>query len=311
MSITDEQKKAVKGMGFLSNKTNGYFSARVITENGVLKANQLKNISEVAEKFGNGDISFTSRMTVELPGIKFDDIRNVQEYLARDNMVTGGTGAKVRPVVACKGTVCVFGNIDTQGLATEIHKRFFEGYSNVSLPHKFKIAAGGCPNNCVKPDLNDLGIVGQKIPNFNKSLCKGCAKCAVISVCPMKACSVKDGLLNMDKNICNNCGLCVGKCVFKAIPDGETGYKVYIGGRWGKHIRMGSPLNKIFTREEVMNVIEKAILLFKQQGLPGERFSTTIERIGLYKTEEILVSDDILKHKEEILQSVTVGGAKC
>ena len=33
------------------------------------------------------------------------------------------------------------------------------------LPHKFKIAVGGCPNNCVKPDLNDLGIVGQRVPN--------------------------------------------------------------------------------------------------------------------------------------------------
>ena len=32
------------------------------------------------------------------------------------------------------------------------------------LPHKFKIAVGGCPNNCVKPDLNDLGIIGQRVP---------------------------------------------------------------------------------------------------------------------------------------------------
>jgi sulfite reductase beta subunit-like hemoprotein len=26
---------------------------------------------------------------------------------------------------------------------------------NEVLLHKFKIALGGCPNNCVKPDLND------------------------------------------------------------------------------------------------------------------------------------------------------------
>ena len=30
-----------------------------------------------------------------------------------------GTGAKIRPVTACKGTTCVYGNIDTQTLELE------------------------------------------------------------------------------------------------------------------------------------------------------------------------------------------------
>ncbi|MFR4430429.1 MAG: hypothetical protein ACLT4D_14210 [Blautia faecis] len=75
-----------------------------------------------------------------------------------------GTGSKVRPVVSCKGTTCQYGLIDTFGLSEEIHERFYHGYSAVKLPHKFKIAVGGCPNNCVKPDLNDLGIIGQRVP---------------------------------------------------------------------------------------------------------------------------------------------------
>ena len=119
MSISAEQRKEVKGQGFLSNKDQLHFSARIITENGVLNARQLRNLSEAAEKFGNGNISFTSRLAVELPGISYADIPAFQAHIARENMVTGGTGAKVRPVVACKGTVCMFGNIDTQGLATE------------------------------------------------------------------------------------------------------------------------------------------------------------------------------------------------
>ena len=46
------------------------------------------------------------------------------------------------------------------------HDEFYVNWHDVKLPHKFKIAVGGCPNNCVKPNLNDLGIVGQLIPNF-------------------------------------------------------------------------------------------------------------------------------------------------
>jgi sulfite reductase beta subunit-like hemoprotein len=38
----------------LQNKKSGYFSARVITENGVLDSGQIKILSEAADKFGNG-----------------------------------------------------------------------------------------------------------------------------------------------------------------------------------------------------------------------------------------------------------------
>ena len=62
-----------------------------------------------------------------------------------------------------------------------------------ALPHKFKIAVGGCPNNCVKPNLNDVGIIGQRIPEVNSELCKGCKKCAIEAACPNGVAKVVDG----------------------------------------------------------------------------------------------------------------------
>ena len=51
-----------------------------------------------------------------------------------------------------------------------------------------------------------------------------------------------------------------------------------------------------------MNVIEKTILFFRDQGLKGERFALTIERLGFDTVEEaILSSDELLDRKEEIL----------
>lgn len=38
------------------------------------------------------------------------------------------------------------------------------GWHGVTLPGMFKIGVGGCPNNCVKPDLNDVGITGTVLP---------------------------------------------------------------------------------------------------------------------------------------------------
>ena len=72
-------------------------------------------------------------------------------------------------------------------MSEEIHERFFHGYANVKLPHKFKIAVGGCPNNCVKPNLNDIGIIGQRIPEFEAEKCRGCKVCQIENTCKVKA----------------------------------------------------------------------------------------------------------------------------
>ena len=91
----------------------------------------------------------------------------------------------------------------------------------------------------------------------------------------------------------------------------ETLYKVYVGGRWGKKVRIGTPLSKLFTREEALDVVEKAILLFKSKGETGERFGMTVDRLGAAKVEKMLISDNLLKRKEEILEQETIGGASC
>lgn len=314
LTISKEDMKRVKALGFLINKGTDNFSGRIVTVNGKITSAQNKCISEAAELYGNGTVTFTSRLTVECPGVPYEKIEDFREHLAKEGLITGGTGSKVRPVISCKGTTCQYGLIDTFGLSEKIHERFFNGYNNVKLPHKFKIGVGGCPNNCMKPSLNDLGVVGQLIPNYDSDLCNGCRVCGVEDVCPMDSAKVADGLLKIDEDTCNNCGRCIGTCHFDAIENGQVGYKVYLGGRWGKLTNPGIPMSKIFkTEEEVMDVIEKMILIFREQGQTGERLSQTIERIGFENIEEQLLSDEIFERKEEILDSDLhlVGGATC
>lgn len=313
-TVSAADEKRVKALGFLSNKGTDNFSGRVITVNGKLTAQQWKAIGEAAEKFGNGNITLTTRLTVEIQGIPYEKIDDFRAFLQAAGLTTGGTGSLVRPVVACKGTTCQYGLLDSFALSEEIHHRFYEGYRTVRLPHKFKIAVGGCPNNCVKPDLNDLGIIGQRIPQLDEDECNGCKKCSVEAACPMGAAKVVDGVLAIDPEKCNNCGRCVGRCHFDALNEGAYGYKIYIGGRWGKKTARGQTLGKVFTdKEEALNVIEKAILLFREQGKTGERFAATIDRLGFENVEAQLLSDDILSRKQQILdaQLHTTGGATC
>ena len=314
LTISPEEEKRVKALGFLNNKGTDNFSGRIITVNGKVTARQQKVIAEAAEKFGDGTVTYTTRLTVEVPGIPFDKIEEFQEFIAKEGLITGGTGSVVRPVVSCKGTTCQYGLIDTFDLSQKIHERFYLGYHTVKLPHKFKIAVGGCPNNCVKPDLNDLGIIGQLIPDYDEDACNGCRKCSVVTACPMGAASLADGVMEIDPEVCNHCGRCVGKCRFDAIEGGTRGYKVYIGGRWGKKVAQGRTLSRIFrTEEEVLDVVEKAILLFREQGMTGERFSQTIDRLGFENVEKQLLANDLLERKQEILDATlhVTGGASC
>lgn len=309
--LSAEEIKRVKGLGCLQDKRyDDIFNVRVITRNGKITSDEQKKIAEAAEKFGSGEVTMTTRLTLEIQGVPYDSIDELREFLSEAGLETGGTGSKVRPVVSCKGTTCQYGLIDTFGLSEKMHDLYFKGYNNVALPHKFKIAVGGCPNNCVKPDLNDLGIVGQKVPEIDLSKCRGCKVCQVEKGCPVHVAQMEDGKITIDSAACNHCGRCIGKCPFGAVNESASGYRIYIGGRWGKKVAQGHMLDKIFTsEEEVIDMAERAILFFRDEGQSGERFADTIERLGFDYVQDKLLNSKI--DRESVLKKTVVGGATC
>ncbi len=288
--LTAEDIKQVKGLGCLQDKRyEDVFNVRIITRNGRITTDEVRAIAQAADKFGSGKVAMTSRLTIEIQGVSYENIEPMRTFLGQYGLESGGTGAKVRPVVSCKGTTCQYGLIDTFSLSEKIHERFYVGYHGVALPHKFKIAVGGCPNNCVKPELNDLSIIGQRLPSVDLEKCKGCKKCQVELACPIKIAKVVDGKMFIDPAHCNHCGRCKDKCLFDAITY-ENGYKVSIGGRWGKKTATAQPLNKLFTsEEEVLDMVEKVICFFRDEGIAGERFADTIARLGFDYVEKKLL----------------------
>ena len=163
-TLTQDEIKAFKGKGWLLNKGTDSFSARVVTVNGKLSVDQLLAVAEAARKFGSGEVTFTSRQGIEVLGVPADKTADFENALAPVGLSVGGTGPRLRPVMSCKGTVCPRGLIDTFALSQKIHERFYVGWHGVALPGKFKIGVGGCPNNCVKPNLNDIGVSGAVLP---------------------------------------------------------------------------------------------------------------------------------------------------
>lgn len=289
-TISKEEVLRLKGLGFLRDKTTSdCFNARVITVNGKVTSDVLKVISKASKLYGSGEVCLTTRMTFEIQKIPYENIDKLCAFLKENGLETGGTGPKVRPIVSCKGTTCQYGLIDTFNLSEKIHYRFYKGFRDLVLPHKFKIAVGGCPNNCVKPDLNDIGVIGYKKPILNFDKCKKCKVCTPLNSCPMKAVILNEKV-SVNNELCNGCGRCANKCPFGVFDEYKLGYNIYIGGRWGKIGSRGKKINYVFnSEEEVLDAIERIILMYKEKGIKGERFADTINRIGFDVFEKEII----------------------
>ena len=78
-------------------------------------------------------------------------------------------------------------------------------------------------------------------------------------------------------------------------------YQIFVGGTWGKHTRMGTPLSHRVTYKELFPLLEKTMLWFKKYAYEKERLGAAIDRIGADEMEKELFSDILLTQKEEIL----------
>ena len=226
-TLDAEEIKALKGRGWLLNKGTDMFSARIVTASGRVSAEQMQAIAAAARQYGRGDVTLTSRQSVEVPGVPAASVPAFEAAMAAAGLSVGGTGPRVRPIMSCKGTLCPRGLIDTFALSEKLHLKFYVGWHGVALPGKFKIGVGGCPNNCVKPDLNDVGVTGTVLPN------------------------------------------------------GARGYRITLGGHWGRTGAAGRAVPTVLPDEEsVLAFVEKVLDFYRANGLSGERFCTTLARIG-------------------------------
>jgi len=274
---------ALKKGGFMRQKQKNTFSLRLAVVGGTLKAEQIKKIYEVAEKYGQGYVHLTSRQSVEIPFIKLEDIEEVKLELEKGGVKPGVCGPRVRTVTACQGnTICPSGNIDATKIAEGLNDRYFAR----ELPHKFKFGVTGCQNNCLKAEENDVGIKGALDVHWNKDKCIFCGVC--VKACRSRALKMEDDKILFDESKCNYCGRCEKSCPTSAW-EGENAYIVSFGGLFGNTINKGEAfLPLIKSEDQLYHITDTAIQFFDDNGNPGERFNFTIDRIGRDKFKKVI-----------------------
>ncbi len=160
--------------------------------------------------------------------------------------------------------------------------------------HRFKVSIAGCPNACSEPQIKDFAVVAAARPERGSEECARCGECE--SACPDGSISLADDGPEIDRSRCVECARCVMACEFGALVRGESGYKVLVGGKLGRHPRLAEELPGIHDANEVISLLEKCLGVIVENGKPGERLRTVLERLGTSPTE--LLSSD---HPSEML----------
>ncbi|WOO37698.1 sulfite reductase subunit C [Anaerocolumna sp. AGMB13020] len=258
----DINTKSLKKNAFRVTKERGITASRIRVPGGHMDAKYLAVIQKIAEEYGNGSLHITVRQGFEIPGIKYEDMPEVNTLLQpliegllinQEKKGKGYEASGTRNIVACVGNrVCPYGCYDTSAFALKIEKAVF--------PHDlhFKIALTGCPNDCAKVRMHDFGILGMTEPQYDKDRCISCGAC--VKACKKKsvgALSFVNYKVERNHEKCIGCGECVIQCPTRAwTRSQEKYYRLTLLGRTGKkNPRLGEDFIKWVDEESIIKII--------------------------------------------------------
>ena len=134
---------------------------RVKIPQGVLSADQLLAIAEVAQAHSRGFAHVTTRQNVQLHFVTLRGAEAAMRRLAEVGVTTReACGNSVRNVTACPFAGVAEGEVfDVSPYAEAVTRHFLRHPLSSALPRKFKIAFEGCPEDHAAASIHDLGFV--------------------------------------------------------------------------------------------------------------------------------------------------------
>lgn len=133
---------------------------RVKIPQGVLAADQLRALADVAERWSRGFGHVTTRQNVQLHFVRLHDAEPALRRLAEAGLTTReACGNSVRNVTACAYAGVARDEIfDVTPYAEALTRHFLRHPLSSSLPRKFKIAFEGCLEDHAATSIHDIGF---------------------------------------------------------------------------------------------------------------------------------------------------------
>lgn len=172
---------------------------------------------------------------------------------------------------------------DSEQLMVQIEKRLQEAdllsflkrsvKGALKFHHEFRVTLADCPNACSQPQIKDIGIIGAAIVEIGDAECTRCENC--VDTCKESAIALKEDQPNpvIDYRRCLSCGQCIAVCESGTLQEARRGFRVQLAGKLGRHPQLAKELPGIYSDEEVLQIVEDCLALYKQRSAGGRRFA--------------------------------------
>jgi sulfite reductase beta subunit len=277
------------------------YTVRVGSER-LLSTDKVREMCDLAEKYCDGYLRFTSRHNVEF---LLSDPTKVDPLIAElkaKGWPIGGTGHSITNIVHTQGWIhCHTPATDASAIVKSVMDELYEYFGKMDLPGYCRISLACCLNMCGAVHCSDIAILGmhRMVPKINHDIVR--TKCElpnVIAACPTGAIrpdpANKSLTVNADR--CMYCGNCYTMCPGMPVADPKgDGISIWVGGKVS-NTRQGPAFSRLVVPylpnnpprwPETVEVVKMLVETWAKHARKHERMGEWIERIGWERFFEI------------------------
>jgi sulfite reductase beta subunit len=261
----------------------------------LLSTDHIREICDVADRYCDGYLRFTSRHNLEYLVSDKDRVEPLLAELKAKGWPVGGTGHSITNIVHTQGWIhCHTPATDASGVVKAVMDQVFGHFVNADLPAYCRISLACCLNMCGAVHCSDIAILGihRLIPQPDHDTIR--AKCEipnVIAACPTGAIrpDPPNKSVKVNEERCMYCGNCYTMCPGMPLADAEgDGVSLWVGGKVSNarkppmFSRLVIPFlpNNPPRWPEVVDAIVNIVDTWASHARKHERMGEWIERIG-------------------------------
>jgi sulfite reductase beta subunit len=263
----------------------------------LLSITTIRRYADLADKYCDGYLRFTSRNNVEFLVTDKSKIAPLKKELEDEGFLVGGIGNAISNIVHTQGWVhCHSAASDASGVVKCIMDELHPYFTSMDLPGKLRIAFACCLNMCGAVHCSDIAVLGvhTAVPVIDhEQLPRICELPTLVASCPTGA--IRPATVDGHKSVeieapqCMFCGNCYTVCPSVKINNAETdGISIWVGGKVSNARRepMFSKLaipylpNNPPRWPEVVGAVKNLVEVWAKHAHKYERMGEWIERIG-------------------------------
>jgi len=267
-----------------------------------MSVNTVRKICDIADKYCQGHVRFTSRANLEfLVGEEKDVEPLIKEVGEKLGFPIGGTGPSLSNILHTQGWLhCNLPGTDAAGSVKALMDDLYNEFTHENFPQRVKISTSCCTINCGGQADIAINVQHHHPPRIDHSGTGVCEQPKVVAICSVAAIRPKfvggkQSLEVVDEK-CMYCGACHGQCPSMEIRDADTDtLSIWIGGKTAS-TRKGTSFMKLAVWglpnnpprwPEVGDAVRKILTAYKEGAKDWERIGEWVERIGWKKFFEL------------------------